>query len=67
MLRRHLLLSLLAAGVLATAALANSHSQYVFTSFDFPGALNTSTHGVNNAGTIVGYFNHVPGESTVTF
>jgi Flp pilus assembly protein TadD len=54
MLRRHFVLRLLAAGVLAAPALAGGHSQYVFTSFDVPGWTFTRGFDINHAGTIVG-------------
>jgi serine/threonine protein kinase/tetratricopeptide (TPR) repeat protein len=61
MLRRHFVLKLLAAGVLAAPALAGGHSRYVFTSFDVPGSTSTRGVGINNAGTIVGNFNDANG------
>jgi probable HAF family extracellular repeat protein len=56
MLRRHFVLKLLAAGVLAAPVLAGGHSQYVFTSFDAPGAASTRAFGINHAGVIGGTF-----------
>jgi probable HAF family extracellular repeat protein len=57
MLRRHFVLKLLAAGVLASPALVQAAPpQYVFTSFDPPGSAGTGGAGINNAGTIVGNF-----------
>jgi hypothetical protein len=64
MLRRHFVLKLLAAGVLASPTLAQKAPQYVFTSFDPPGSTYTRGDGVNNPGTIVGYFNDAIGAST---
>jgi probable HAF family extracellular repeat protein len=56
MRRRHFVLNLLAAGALASPALAQGHSQYVFTGFDVPGSISTVGDGVNRAGTIAGWF-----------
>jgi hypothetical protein len=37
---------------------------YIFTTFDFPGATNTNASGINNAGTIVGWFQGGGGGAT---
>jgi probable HAF family extracellular repeat protein len=55
MLRRHFVLKLLAAAVIASPALAGG-SRYVFTSFDVPGSTATQGNAINNGGAIVGYF-----------
>jgi hypothetical protein len=57
MLRRHFVLKLMAAGVLAVPALAKA-PQYVFTSFGPPGSTVAAPAGcgINNAGTIVAAF-----------
>jgi probable HAF family extracellular repeat protein len=62
MLRRHFVLNLLAAGVLASPALAQKPIRYRFTSFDPPGSTYTRGNAINNAGTIDGYFNNASGE-----
>src|SRR5262245_61295505 len=56
MRRRHFVLNLLAAGLLASPALAGKPPTYVFTSFDPPGSTGTSSNGINNAGAIAGAF-----------
>jgi tetratricopeptide (TPR) repeat protein len=58
MLRRHFVLKLLAASVLASPALAQKPPRYVFTSFDPPGSSYTQAYGLNHGGTIVGYFSN---------
>jgi probable HAF family extracellular repeat protein len=56
MLRRHFVLKLLAAGVLASPAYAQKPPRYVFTNLDVPGALGTTAAGINNVGAIVGFW-----------
>src|SRR5262249_45014531 len=58
MLRRHFVLNLLAAGVLASPAFAGKPTQYSYTSLQFPGSLTTMANGVNNGGTIAGRFDY---------
>ena len=53
MRRRHFVLNLLAAAVLASPAYAGKPPQYKFTSFDVPGGTYTQVGGVNNGGTIL--------------
>jgi len=60
MLRRHFVLKLLAASVLAAPVLAGGN-RYTFTSFDFPGAVSTYGWGINNGGAIVGFFDFADG------
>jgi probable HAF family extracellular repeat protein len=59
MLRRHFVLNLLAASVLASPALAGP-PRYVFTSLDVPGSADTSAYNLNNMGAIVGSFRNTP-------
>jgi probable HAF family extracellular repeat protein len=53
MLRRHFVLKLLAASVLASPVLAGG-IRYKFTSFDVPGEVGANSNGINNVGAIVG-------------
>jgi probable HAF family extracellular repeat protein len=53
MLRRHFVLKLLAASVLASPVLAGG-IRYKFTSFDVPGEVGANGNGINNVGAIVG-------------
>jgi hypothetical protein len=61
MLRRSFALKLLAAGVLAAPALADGHSQYVFTTLNVSGWNATYAFDINYVGTIVGGFRNPPG------
>jgi probable HAF family extracellular repeat protein len=61
MLRRHIVLNLLVAGVLASPVLAGG-SHYVFTSFDVPGGTSPVGTDINNGGAIVGFFDTDPGQ-----
>src|SRR5215469_6367523 len=48
------------AAISLQAPLANSESPntktYMFMRFDYPGAVSTTAHGINNRGEIVGYY-----------
>src|SRR5262249_34691866 len=59
-MRRGLLLTMLVC-TLTAPPFAAKPSQYVFTSFDAPGAVYTRGNNINNGGTIVGYFNDASG------
>jgi probable HAF family extracellular repeat protein len=56
MLRRHFVLKLLAAAVLASPALAQRPPRYAFTNLDVPGSTLTRCFAVNNAAAITGDF-----------
>ena len=54
-------LAVLAITWLAGAAIADATSGFLktgagYSSFDYPGAVNTYAYGINNAGQIVGYY-----------
>src|SRR5262249_38021223 len=59
MRRRFFVLTLLACCV-PVAGFADGR-KYAFTSLDFPGATDTNSFDINNAGTIVGYFTDTSG------
>jgi probable HAF family extracellular repeat protein len=64
MLRRHFVLNMLSAGVLASPVYAGKPPQppkYVFTSFDPPNAAGTRGSDINHAATIVGFFGDING------
>jgi len=54
-LRSSSLIAVIAA-VAACAMSLPARAGYVITSFDVPGATETSAYGINNAGTVVGYY-----------